>query len=390
MHPRRESPIGGRLRENSVADRMSEFLFEDPGPEEVAFVESICEAPADYSRRLVYSDWLDERGDPRAETIRLQCAEETRRAELGLGYLLDPWRVWLPAWEGENADDLTASMKSYWPPVERERTPLRVTDFWSDRLAPPRPTAIVDWLRGARWDGTTIRYSRRGGFVENLAFESPAVLNQLPEETFRRLPVRGFEFRWARGWNEALEDAGVARRIERLACEFTFESSALDIYRMVAWLREFEIRPRVLALSHFRSLGVGEWKRIFADLSATGIETFSIEISELAAQFFRELHSAGEGFAPACLGLSGCDIREDGIQLLSTWHGLLSVRLLDLTDNRVTRMGLEFLADSPYRHPELRTLISAEAARAVPDGFPALLVPKAERRRQIRRSAPSL
>lgn len=369
---------------------MSEFLFEDPTPEEVAFVEAICDAPADYVPRLVYSDWLEERGDSRAETIRRQCAEEIRRAELGLGYLLSPWRRWQPVWEGESIADVAASLASSSSVGDTERTPLKVADFWSDRLAPPRPTAVADWLSGARWDGTTVRYSRRGGFVENLAVDSPAVLNQLPEETFRRLPIRGFEFRWARGWNEALEDAGVARRIERLACEFTFDSSASDIYRMVAWLREFEIRPRVLALSRFRSLGVGEWKRMFAELATMDIETLSLESSELSAPFFRELQTAGEGFAPACLGFSGCEMREDSMQLLSTWHGLSSVRLLDLTDNRVTRMGFDFLADSPFRHPELRILISAEAIRAVPEELPAIPVPKAERRRQISRGGPAL
>lgn len=369
---------------------MSEFLFEDPTPEEVAFVEAICEAPADYMPRLVFSDWLEERGDSRAETIRRQCAEEIRRAELGLGYLLAPWKRWQGAWDGASIQDLTTSTGAAASAGETDRTQLKVADFWSDRLAPPRSSAIADWLGGARWDGTTVRYSRRGGFVENLAFESPAVLNQLPDETFRRLPVRGFEFRWARGWNEALEDAGVARRIERLACEFTFDSSALDIYRMVAWLREFEIRPRVLALSHFRSLGVGEWKRMFAELATMDIETLSLESSELSAPFFRELQSAGEGIAPACLGFAGCEMREDGMQLLSTWHGLSSVRLLDLTDNRVTRMGFDFLADSPFRHPELRVLINADAMRAVPEDLPALPVLKSERRRLIRSGGPAL
>lgn len=378
------------MRTTPANGRMSEFLFEDPTPEEVAFVEAICEAPADYVPRLVFSDWLEERGDSRAETIRRQCAEEIRRAELGLGYLLSPWKRWQPVWEGASIDAVAASIASSSSIADADRTPLKVADFWSDRLAPPRPTAIADWLSGARWDGTTVRYSRRGGFVENLAVDSPAVLNQLPEETFRRLPIRGFEFRWARGWNEALEDAGVARRIERLACEFTFDSSASDIYRMIAWLREFEIRPRVLALSHFRSLAVGEWKRMFAELATMGIETLSLESSELSAPFFRELQTAGDGFAPACLGFSGCEMREDGMQLLSTWHGLSSVRLLDLTDNRVTRMGFDFLADSPFRHPELRVLISAEAIRAVPEELPAIPVAKAERRRQISRGGPAL
>jgi uncharacterized protein (TIGR02996 family) len=38
-----------------------------------AFLQSILEAPDDDSPRLIYADWLDERGDPRAEFLRLEC-----------------------------------------------------------------------------------------------------------------------------------------------------------------------------------------------------------------------------------------------------------------------------------------------------------------------------
>src|SRR6516162_9578044 len=38
-----------------------------------AFLRGILENPADDSPRLVYADWLEERADPRAEFIRVQC-----------------------------------------------------------------------------------------------------------------------------------------------------------------------------------------------------------------------------------------------------------------------------------------------------------------------------
>src|SRR4051794_21614639 len=53
-----------------------------------AFLRSIIENPDDDSRRLVYADWLDGRGDPRGEFIRVQCElarlseVDPRRAEL--------------------------------------------------------------------------------------------------------------------------------------------------------------------------------------------------------------------------------------------------------------------------------------------------------------------
>src|SRR5579864_2131639 len=38
-----------------------------------AFLHTICAHPDDDAPRLVYADWLDERGDPRGEFIRVQC-----------------------------------------------------------------------------------------------------------------------------------------------------------------------------------------------------------------------------------------------------------------------------------------------------------------------------
>jgi uncharacterized protein (TIGR02996 family) len=38
-----------------------------------AFLQAIIENPGDDGVRLVYADWLEEQGDPRAEIVRLQC-----------------------------------------------------------------------------------------------------------------------------------------------------------------------------------------------------------------------------------------------------------------------------------------------------------------------------
>jgi uncharacterized protein (TIGR02996 family) len=42
--------------------------------EEAAFVQAIVSDPSDLALRLVYADWLEERGDPRGEYLRLACA----------------------------------------------------------------------------------------------------------------------------------------------------------------------------------------------------------------------------------------------------------------------------------------------------------------------------
>jgi uncharacterized protein (TIGR02996 family) len=46
-----------------------------------AFLAGIAAAPADPLPRLVYADWLDDRGDPRAELVRLEIALATDPAD---------------------------------------------------------------------------------------------------------------------------------------------------------------------------------------------------------------------------------------------------------------------------------------------------------------------
>jgi uncharacterized protein (TIGR02996 family) len=63
--------------------------------EEAGFIDAILANPSEDATRLVYADWLEERGDPRAAYLRLECqlARITRR--LGqLGERVDPaWRA---------------------------------------------------------------------------------------------------------------------------------------------------------------------------------------------------------------------------------------------------------------------------------------------------------
>src|SRR5215813_14910898 len=74
------------------------------------FLEAIRAAPDDDGPRLVYADWLEERGDPRGEFIRIQCVLEhiaddaperpdleAREQELRAAHAdtwTEPWRDW--------------------------------------------------------------------------------------------------------------------------------------------------------------------------------------------------------------------------------------------------------------------------------------------------------
>jgi carbon storage regulator len=50
-------------------------------PEERAFVQAVQGNPDDEGLRLVFADWLEERGDPLGELLRIQCALVRRPAQ---------------------------------------------------------------------------------------------------------------------------------------------------------------------------------------------------------------------------------------------------------------------------------------------------------------------
>jgi eukaryotic-like serine/threonine-protein kinase len=79
----------------------------DTVSDEEAFLRAIHEAPEDPAPRLVYADWLDERGDPRAEYLRLVSNNAASPEELWtnprlqeLRRSLDPQWIMRLEWSG--------------------------------------------------------------------------------------------------------------------------------------------------------------------------------------------------------------------------------------------------------------------------------------------------
>src|SRR5262245_35830763 len=109
-----------------------------------AFLRAIADHPDDDGPRLVYADWLDERGDPRGEFIRTQCEAE-RLPEF------DDRRADLEA----RADDLLAAHEADW--------------------LGPAAAVLADW-------------EFRRGFVGRVEI-TPRDLRGWPDEVFRAAPA---------------------------------------------------------------------------------------------------------------------------------------------------------------------------------------------------------
>jgi uncharacterized protein (TIGR02996 family) len=92
--------------------------------EEGAFIRAILAAPDDAALRLVYADWLEERGDPRGEYLRCQCQ-----------------RVGLPPKNRRHA-----ALRARQEELRRQHAAVIVP--WQARLTLGRVQALLERMRG--------------------------------------------------------------------------------------------------------------------------------------------------------------------------------------------------------------------------------------------------
>src|SRR4051794_31566535 len=116
---------------------------------------AILAAPDDLAPRLVYADWLSERGDPRGEHIVLQCAEgrEDEARELRRRAL---WQRYGATWLAEDlestATTICATRSSPWRSGSRlariaERRRESALGAWRERDHRARTAAVLAHAR---------------------------------------------------------------------------------------------------------------------------------------------------------------------------------------------------------------------------------------------------
>jgi carbon storage regulator len=69
------SPRGVSVHRQEIYEAIDAVRPRHPSrpPEETPFLRAIEERPDDEAVRLIFADWLEERGDPLAELLRIQC-----------------------------------------------------------------------------------------------------------------------------------------------------------------------------------------------------------------------------------------------------------------------------------------------------------------------------
>jgi uncharacterized protein (TIGR02996 family) len=180
-------------------------------PDQGALFRAILAAPDDEALRLIYADWLEDQGDPRAEFVRVQCA----LARLPEGH---PERTALAARE---AHLLAAHRRRWNGELHRllSRTPLR-------NAVPARRGLVRGW-------------TYRRGLVEEITVEARAFLDHAAT-LFQLGPLR--EVRFFRGAAPHVRQLSDMPHLARLVC-LDFSGNALHGDPLRALLASPHLQP---------------------------------------------------------------------------------------------------------------------------------------------------
>jgi uncharacterized protein (TIGR02996 family) len=240
--------------------------------DEDAFIRAILDTPGDSAPRLVYADWLEERGDARAEYLRLLCAITEREGMPGNG---DGVRARLA--------ELRASLDPAW--IARVQ-PSSATDVWGYsvvcEMARGAFTTVYEAfcthpnLRGRRVTLRVVQHPRDAHRFLNAAridasLQHPRIppLFEVAEHQGRPYAVRQF-----------VEGSDLRSDIDRapqspmeVARVATEIAEVLDYAHGVGVVHGY-VHPRHVLLGHERSawlIGFGEWppddRAIFGNLA---------------------------------------------------------------------------------------------------------------------------
>jgi uncharacterized protein (TIGR02996 family) len=300
--------------------------------QEEAFLQDILEHPADDGPRLVFADWLEERGAPedraRAEFIRVQFALRDLPAD-------DPRRQQLE----ERERDLRVAHEAAWT------APLR-------RLP-------LEWKRDYGAVGPSWEFRR--GFVEKVAVEAEAFL-RIADALFRLAPVQEVRLSYDSQARRASQPSALVRlanspHLERLTA---LELEAIrPLEHEVQALAGSPHLTRLEALCLTREILTAEWlphwwKAPFLPRVATlrlrgAAPSNGLGISELLQ-------------SPAVAGLQTLDLSDTGVTTAEMWAVASSPHLDRLATLRLARNPLDtrylsYLYQRPPRgRPGLRTL----------------------------------
>jgi uncharacterized protein (TIGR02996 family) len=268
-----------------------------------AFLQEILAAPDDDIPRLIYADWLEERGDPRGEFIRVQCALASM-AET------EPQRVLLAA----RAKELLTAHEPAW----RMRLPN---------------------LQGLSWGPF------KRGFVASVEAGNWQALRKHATAIFAAAPVRHLQFRQLTGRTTgALLKSPLLKRVNSVS----LKDHRLGIEGAIAIAES----PHLANLTCLDVSGNNIRKPGLEALAA------SPHLGKLTALYLSRNHLDPAGVVALAtsphlerlttLSLSHNALGNAGVAALAAGASMSNLNTLFLSSNRIEDEGVKALATSPY------------------------------------------
>lgn len=319
-------------------------MFEDPTAEERPFVEAVCAAPTELAPRMVFADWLDEQGDPRAEFLRDSIEVEQAIDRLGWGFAFANWRAALPF----VSDD---------PELGGILDRLGKASLPTHRELPGALQRLI------------VRHRYSGGFIENVGISARSLFEQ--GDTLRQIvPLRGILAgempRSMGGFDLMKHDRAMWRGIERLAIPHyvaDLESDFAPFENMDRAERFAELATELTALAT-DGPEINDWAPLYRFLNASSLKSLVI-----ASSFVPLYGPLGmlEKWHPTdlrCLGLPFAEVTDSALVRMAEWPGLANLRLLELSNTMPGDRAWSALERSPYRRDDLVVMHAGDRWRA--------------------------
>jgi uncharacterized protein (TIGR02996 family) len=309
--------------------------------------------PDDDTPRLIYADWLDERGDPRGEFIRVQIALARLAGRNPFSYL---------------PSTLVSAATSVWPSPAGELSSRQAELRRREWLLLSRHRE--EWL--APFRGWTSGEEFRRGFVESVKITARAFLAYAPR-LFALTPLRHVQILDLDHWADSLAACPFLDRLEALTihAQYCGPSLAAALARSpyLNHLRQLRLSRNRLGDDGLVHLCRRSWPSLeeldLSDNGLTGDAVIHLQKSQ-AFPRLRCLQLRDNDLGPAgafhlaegpllrqlqFLGLAGNHLGQ--FQFTAPLHSLFSVPHLDLADNGLTAESLRSLLFPPPAGPAL-------------------------------------
>jgi uncharacterized protein (TIGR02996 family) len=285
---------------------------------EEAFLRDIQEHPDEDAPRLIYADWLDDRGGPgdaaRAEFIRVQC--ELPRLPVG------------------TSDERRA--------VLRARAHQLLREHWEDW---GRPLARLLGHQKS-WSVVVAPHHFQRGFLETLRVPTQLFLS-CAEELFRLTPLRHLQLEGAGALAGALAGCHYLGRLETLHF-VDYYQDPIDAGAMRALagsphlgrLRALRLYNNNLGDEGVRALAGAPW--------LGGLLVLDLGNNGLSAAGVAALGGTPQPFRPEFMALGRNAVGDAGLRALAASPVLARVKRLLLPNSEVGPLGAGALARSPH------------------------------------------